>query len=732
MQLAYVWIEKSKSGFIENTGINFFGEHCFELKKYNNELFKLTYKRLDIIGAEIFKDKVVKNITAIVGENGSGKTSFIEELKLLSNTENDSLFLQVFKVDDTFYYNTNIPEEKIKLVKGIRKSALRETNMSIILISNSSYINNSTLWDYTSSGIRKSGERFFELLFRIDRFKKKETLAGERLKHENMDLNYQYEFLEHLYNRKEVNLSERFQSICDLLFYYEIFLEEKNFLGKRELEISFEINKYENEQFDWLPIVNLFIERNVADYCGLAQKLYSNLIIELLYERFFEKDSGTYYFYVFQEREIILDLLNSNNIDYKILEIFMFYLATNDKFIEECDKQIEEVNHETILKINTNIGEDKYTINDIEEEELFDLIDYKLQSGKLNNEEEDIFKKYYKNIIIDESDDYASIIEVLDVTEFKILDLNRTINKCFEEFFLIYNAIKKDVDQIFNLIMALNQDRTTLEMKKYFSDAIIEIKKFFEITKNSISFKISAKDGKDLMEFINNKIFSIETEPSFVLRHIMKINGLEMSSGERAVTNLFSWIYAMPKFSKINPKEKFKKSIMIIIDEIDLYVHPEWQRRLVKVLCESVNSIFEHHRVQIILTTHSPFVLSDIPSKNIIYLKSKNDKFNIEQNDVKTFGANIHKLLKNSFFMESTMGEFSKSIILEINEALNATECLSEADYKIYGHVIEDIGEPIIRKHLSEKLKRKLPKYQRIADLEAEIARLQGEINDKN
>lgn len=720
MQLAYVWIKKSENGFIDNNEFNFYGEHCFKFIKHQDKSFELTYEKLDIMGSEIFIDAGVKNITAIVGGNGSGKTTLIEELKLLVNTEYDGEFLQVFKDDNSFYYNTNIPINKIEFKVEISEISLSETNTSRILTSNSSYINNNALWDYTLFEIGKYGERFFELLFRIN---------GDQ----NIALS-EYDFLNDLYG-KDLNAPERFQSMCDLLFFYDVFTKEKSFLGKRELEISFEIDTYDQYPFEWLPMVEDLIDRNVTKYCELGKQLYFNLFIELFGARFEGEIQIAYYFYAFQEKEIIKEVSMSKNIDDDVLEIFMFYISTNSAFIKECEKQIQEIYDETISRINVYPVEQKYTIDDIDEDSLHEGIAYILNSGTANNDDDAMFKKFEKiRRLDDESDNFDWLLKELEKIEIKILDLSETINGCFEEFILIYNECDKDTDHILNLLMALNQDSTTTGMIDYFRDAIIEINEFIEITKNNSSFKISTEDGKDLLEFISNKIRFIEKNPSFVLRHIMKINGLEMASGERAMTNFFSWINTMPQLPGIIPeeKEKLKNNVLLLIDEIDLYAHPEWQRQLIQVLCNSASSIFEKHVIQIILTTHSPFVLSDIPSENIIYLKSRNGKLHTEQPNMKTFGSNIYTLLKNSFFMDSTMGEFSQSIIKKINKRLDDKELLNETEYAEYKKVIKEIGEPIIQSHLDEKLKRKLPTTQRIAELKAEITRLEGEAHDQN
>lgn len=88
------------------------------------------------------------------------------------------------------------------------------------------------------------------------------------------------------------------------------------------------------------------------------------------------------------------------------------------------------------------------------------------------------------------------------------------------------------------------------------------------------------------------------------------------------------------------------------IDEIDLYLHPEWQRRIVRDLLSLLRRQFKGHYFQIILTSHSPIVLSDIPVENCIFLKKKsNGTVCQEERNTQTFGANIYTLYKDAFFL---------------------------------------------------------------------------------
>lgn len=115
------------------------------------------------------------------------------------------------------------------------------------------------------------------------------------------------------------------------------------------------------------------------------------------------------------------------------------------------------------------------------------------------------------------------------------------------------------------------------------------------------------------------------------------------------------------------PEEELKvkyRNVNVVFDEVELYFHPDLQRRFVKYLLDAIHGLGlnEIQGINILLVTHSPFILSDVPNTNILYLSEK------EQLSGKTFAANIHDLLSNSFFMEYSIGELSRS---QIDEFLN-------------------------------------------------------------
>lgn len=112
---------------------------------------------------------------------------------------------------------------------------------------------------------------------------------------------------------------------------------------------------------------------------------------------------------------------------------------------------------------------------------------------------------------------------------------------------------------------------------------------------------------------------------SFLLRYL-RFTTVGMSSGERAFQNFFSWLNLINEFKRIVSNRTFElpHNLLLLIDEVDLYMHPEWQQKFIKNLIEEINEQFQGHSVQIVLATHSPLCLSDIPRENCIYLNRVN------------------------------------------------------------------------------------------------------------
>ena len=145
------------------------------------------------------------------------------------------------------------------------------------------------------------------------------------------------------------------------------------------------------------------------------------------------------------------------------------------------------------------------------------------------------------------------------------------------------------------------------------------------------------------------------------------------------------------------------RNVCLVFDEIELYAHPKYQLMLVNLLIESIKSLrlIYVQNVQIILATHSPFVLSDIPTSNILALiDGKPSK--LEQS-INSFCANVYDILNNQFFMDRFVGDFANNKLDELIDKVKRGGD-NEAEKRRLKTVVSTIGDSYIRKMLTDKI----------------------------
>lgn len=180
------------------------------------------------------------------------------------------------------------------------------------------------------------------------------------------------------------------------------------------------------------------------------------------------------------------------------------------------------------------------------------------------------------------------------------------------------------------------------------------------------------------------------------------------STGELAMSNLFSYIVdAMIE----NPRQR---NFLLIIDEIDAGIHPRWQQRIILYLLRWLET-FEEYYFQIIITSHSPIVLSDILKEHVVKLKkNQQNTFEVEETTKATFGANIAMQFLDSFYMDDgNIGEFSKSKIKTIIKAIKNYETFEEEQLL---YLIDSIGEEMVRKKLHQDMRKKRPMVEEFVE----------------
>ncbi|MFY0483032.1 hypothetical protein ACI6PS_10520 [Flavobacterium sp. PLA-1-15] len=262
-----------------------------------------------------------------------------------------------------------------------------------------------------------------------------------------------------------------------------------------------------------------------------------------------------------------------------------------------------------------------------------------------------------------------------------------------------------DIDKLHNWINSSYKDGLKTAMDKYndedsdlFKESLMQryktgkfgvqdsLPSFFKI-EYYFEDKISSNNFSNFSSGEKQKLFSIHSVV-YHLRNLISINSNNPVGLKNEIQKLITY-----------------KNINIIFDEIELYAHPDFQRKFLNDLLESLKLIVTRDCfINIIFITHSPFILSDIPKQNVLFLEvDENNKATAKNfEEMNTFGANIHDLLADSFFIgDGLIGEFAKHEITRLIDWLN-DENRDSSMRNYYDKVIELIDEPILKRKLAE------------------------------
>lgn len=220
-----------------------------------------------------------------------------------------------------------------------------------------------------------------------------------------------------------------------------------------------------------------------------------------------------------------------------------------------------------------------------------------------------------------------------------------------------------------------------------------------------------------------------------------------LSSGERQFMFTTSTIlYHLLNLRSVRKGRPKYRCFNIVLDEVELCFHPEYQRTFIFDFLRIIKLLGFQDRcsLNVIITTHSPFILSDIPDTNILYLKDGHPED--KSGFINPFAANVNDILKQSFFLNNGfIGKFAQRKIKRLVSFLSlADERRDGFNMNLAPALIEKIGDPLLREILWRMLSefyKKHPtikrhdeegttKAERIAELKKELAILEQEIQE--
>ena len=544
-----------------------------------------------------------------------------------------------------------------------------------------------------------------------------------------------------------LNLSKERREIDYMIIYKSVennkdFIIEKNGLSKfikikesKEIKLENELYKYHDDKnhiekigvikFSFKEKVKSVVDRDFEFHVYRSKDDIYKLNIGL--EDGSKENVYNYLIKMNQER-------NNNNFESAYLTLII--PDSYEEYALEAEKIAGIVKD---LNSNDNIG-DLVMLYNIHKNESKDIIlnnylNYLYLGHILRNLTTISEKKFSKKELNEKKN---KILELLNSKSFYSEKIEILLEKIAELGFLRYEYYQYDKEEyeIIEKISTFVEEKLKEEMdiqnfkiiKKFKINCKDENEGIIELLKKYDSFHIPnpEKKGRSVIFYSSFKSFEF-----------IKIEEEGLSEGEKVKLGYFSTLYSI-----LNGEFKNKKYVTLLFDEVETYLHPEWSRRFLYELIEELGK-YEDKKFKLIFATHSPFLIADVLAKDCIYL-SKNKKGKIQaeiKEDVKTFGANIIDLFKNTMFLESTFGKFATEKIKEVIDKIEKAEKHSDIKHEV-DFIIDEIGEKLISNKLKSMIKSKFEnkdeekdeEYYRkkIEEYQAKLDELEKKENNRN
>lgn len=296
------------------------------------------------------------------------------------------------------------------------------------------------------------------------------------------------------------------------------------------------------------------------------------------------------------------------------------------------------------------------------------------------------------------------------------VDIFRLTDKAFSNNNVSNDRIKGLIQSIINAFTQVNVDDKTIGKYKNilsvlnYADSLSSDNFMHGLNTNPILI-LNLDENKDFFTNYSNGLFI--TGYLNLDWRFKKYSTGELSSGEKAMFSIFSRFHDLQK--KYTEYTQYNaENLVILIDEGDQLLHPEWQREFLFYLFDFLPKVFSNtNSIQIVITSHSPFITSDLPRYCILYLEKDEDgitKVIKGTEKPHTLGANIHQLYRDSFYMpNSMMGEFARTKIDELIREVQAIKSFENIEQKEnYLKRAEMIGERFLSAKIKDLINSKL------------------------
>ncbi|MBQ7562534.1 MAG: AAA family ATPase [Lachnospiraceae bacterium] len=212
----------------------------------------------------------------------------------------------------------------------------------------------------------------------------------------------------------------------------------------------------------------------------------------------------------------------------------------------------------------------------------------------------------------------------------------------------------------------------------------IDFRTFFEWYRNQEDVENAAKVEKKDFEYKDRLLNAVRRAivamlPEFENIHIsrkprlemvvekkgLRLNVSQLSDGEKCILAMFGDLAKRLSLANPNLPDPLMGEGVVLIDEIELHMHPSWQRMILSVLRNTFPNI------QFIITTHSPVVLSEVNDSYRVFFMANDGQETTITDFSRLDGFDINYILEEFMGTKSRNGQ-TENLVRALYEAIQA------------------------------------------------------------
>lgn len=335
----------------------------------------------------------------------------------------------------------------------------------------------------------------------------------------------------------------------------------------------------------------------------------------------------------------------------------------------------------------------------IQDDETLEPIKEQLEIDKLHS-----FRLVINNHKLYHEKDDPELGHLLPLAEEILVKLRSCATSVFKN--------SNDEFEIFDFYFDQNSKTKSSVLKKAFKTHFtspIELFKAFQIL-NLLNLRVVSKSLKKEI-YNSDSLYAMYKVPSLEeSEHVFHFNLFKIkkkNSSDKMLLKAFSdgehqFLHTMGICLILKDK-----NTLMLLDEPETHFNPEWRSEFISLLKDSLSKSGTNHLMRdILITSHSPFIISDcFPDKVLVFEKGKQPE-NALNLQIDTFGTSVNILTGKIFKRKNTIGKYSLEKLNEYREKFKGMDSLEDFLDEINSEMGDSIEKVLLIRELTDKLKK--------------------------